>query len=106
MTLGERTLVSLRHGGQLAIFLARKLLEEAESGSIEIDQPLYCRRSSATESPRWPRTIVPTRCTPPSRVAPCSSSNARPRSSADNPMKASGVQTTAPSCTYGDQSVM
>ena len=26
---------------QLAIFLARKLLEEAESASIEIDQPLY-----------------------------------------------------------------
>jgi hypothetical protein len=46
---------------QLAIFLATKLFEELESSSTEIDQPLYCRRSSATETPRWPRTIVPTR---------------------------------------------
>ena len=47
--------------GQLAIFLATKLLEELESSSTEIDQPLYWRRNSATERPRWPRTIVPTR---------------------------------------------
>ena len=47
--------------GQLAIFLAIKLLEELESSSTEIDQPLYWRRSSATETPRCPRTIVPTR---------------------------------------------
>src|SRR5450759_4073207 len=47
--------------GQLAIFLAMKLLEELESSSTEIDQPLYWRRNSATERPRWPRTIVPTR---------------------------------------------
>ena len=40
---------------QLAIFLARKLLEELESSSTEIDQPLYWRRSSDTDSPRWPR---------------------------------------------------
>ena len=47
--------------GQLAIFLAMKLLEELESSSTEIDQPLYWRRSSATVTPRRPRTIVPTR---------------------------------------------
>src|SRR5206468_8705191 len=91
--------------GQLAIFRARKLFDDPES-STEIDQPLYWRRSSLTESPRWPRTIVPTRCTPPSRVAPCSSSNARPRSSADSPLNASGVHTTGPSWTSGDQSVI
>ena len=37
---------------QLAIFLAMKLFEELESSSTEIDQPLYWRRSSATETPR------------------------------------------------------
>jgi hypothetical protein len=56
-----RTPVSLRHKAQLAIFLATKLFEEVESASIEIDHPLYWRRSSASEIPLFPRTIVPTR---------------------------------------------
>jgi len=59
-TRGKDTCVSTTQD-QLAIFLARKLLEELESSSTDIDQPLYCRLSSATETPRWPRTIVPTR---------------------------------------------
>jgi len=61
MTPRLRTLVSLRHVPQLAILRARKVLDDAESVSIEIDQPLYCRRSSLTDSPRLPRMIVPTR---------------------------------------------
>src|SRR6476659_828298 len=104
-TAPEDTCVVRTHGVQLAIFLARKLLDEPESSSTEIVQPLYCRRSSATETPRLPRTIVPTRWTPPSRVADWSSSNARPRSSGDSPENASCVQTRAPSWASGDQSV-
>jgi hypothetical protein len=61
LTLPRRTGVSFGHLPQLAIFFARKLLDEPESASTEIDQPLYCRRSSATETPRLPLTIVPTR---------------------------------------------
>jgi len=60
-TCFEDTCVAKTQTAQLAILRARKLFEAPESCSTEIDQPLYCRFSSATENPRWPRMIVPTR---------------------------------------------
>src|SRR5690242_1065058 len=96
-TRPEDTCVWMTQGDtQLATLRARKVFDEAVSSSTEIDQPLYCFFNSVTDKP-LPRTIVPTRWTPPSRVAPCNSSNARLRSFTESPLNASGVQTTAPS---------